>query len=285
MKYRYLLILLSYWSINAYGNYCANYSLFEKKSLSSDDITVIEADFSSVENKKIYKLSGNASLISSSYALQANQININKETTEISSSGNVFFNDQNTLFTSQDIQISKNEDLNFIKANAAEYSIPDKKIRGYAGSLSATSDHTEFNDVSFTKCPVGNLSWNIDADSILINSKTNRAKAQNVVLKLHGVPVAYTPSAEWVLNGKGSGFLAPSYSSYSDDGTSKKGYSVNIPYFLNIAPDRDALLGLNHLSTRGENLTAKYRQLIYDNSLWQEGQLDSEMRYLNNDDI
>ena len=286
MKYRYVLVLLaSYWSINAHGNYCANYSLFDKKPLSLDNTTLIEADLSSVENKNIYTLNGDASLISPSYALRANQININKKNREISSSGNVFFNDQNTLFTSQDIQISKKEDVNFIKANAAEYSIPDKNIRGYAGSLYITPAHTEFNDVSLTKCPIGNLNWKIDADSITLNPKMNRAKAQNAVFKIYDVPVLYTPSVEWVLNGKGSGFLAPSFSRYSDDGTSKKGYSVSIPYFLNIAPDRDVLLGLNYLSTRGENLTAKYRQLIYDNSLWQEGRLESEMRYLNNDDI
>ena len=286
MKFRYLLILVvPYWSINAYGNYCANYSLFDKKPLSLDDTAAIEADTSSVENKNTYRLMGNASLVSPDYALQADQITINKELKIASSSGNVKFNDQNTLLTSQNLEITKKENSNFIKANSAEYALPDQNIRGSAATLSGTSDLKTFNNAIYTKCPVGNLNWNIDAESIVLNSKTNRGKAKNAVLKLHGVPVVYTPSVEWVLNGKGSGFLAPSYSSYSDDGTSKKGYSVNIPYFLNIAPDRDVLLGLNHLSTRGENLTAKYRQLIYDNSLWQEGRLESEMRYLDNDDI
>ena len=286
MKYHYLLILLSsYWSINAYGNYCANYSLFDKKSLSTDGIAIIEADSSSVENKNIYRLKGNASVISPDYALRADQITINKELKTASSSGSVKFNDQNALLTSQNLEITKKENSNYIKAISAEYALPNQNIRGSAATLSGTSDLKTFNNATYTKCPVGNLNWNIDAESIVLNSKTNRGKAENAVLKLHGVPVVYTPSVEWVLNGKGSGFLAPSYSSYSDDGTSKKGYSVNIPYFLNIAPDRDVLLGLNHLSTRGENLTAKYRQLIYDNSLWQEGRLESEMRYLDNDDI
>jgi len=286
MKYRYLLILLApYWAINAYGNYCANYSLFNKKPLSTDDIAVIEADASSVENKNIYRLKGNASLISPDYAIQAEQITINKELKKASSSGNVKFNDQNALLTSQNLEITKKESSNFIKANSVEYALPNQNIRGSAEILSGTSDLKIFNNATYTKCPIGNSNWNIDADSITLNSKTNRGIAKNAVLKLHGIPVVYTPSVEWVLNGKGSGFLTPSYSSYNDDGTSKKGYSVNIPYFLNIAPDRDILLGLNHLSTRGENLTAKYRQLIYDNSLWQEGRLESEVRYLDNDDI
>jgi len=286
MKYRYLLILLAYyWSINAYSNYCANYSLFDKKSLSSDDTALIEADLSSVENKNIYRLKGNASLISPDYVLRADQITINKKLKTASSSGNVKFNDQNASLTSQNLEITKKENSNFIKANIAEYALASENIRGSAETLSGTSDLKTFYNATYTKCPIGNSNWNIDADSIVLNSKTNRGKAKNAVLKLHGVPVVYTPSVEWVLNGKGSGFLAPSYSSYSDDGTPKKGYSVNIPYFLNIAPDRDILLGLNHLSTRGENLTAKYRQLIYDNSLWQKGRLETEMRYLQNDDI
>jgi len=286
MKFRYLLIfVVPYWSINAYGNYCANYSLFDKKLLSLDDTAAIEADLSSVENKNIYRLKGNASLISPDYALQADQITINKELKTASSSGNVKFNDQNALLTSQNLEITKKENSNFIKANSAVYAIPKQNIRGSAETLSGTSDLKTFNNATYTKCPVGNLNWNIDADSIVLNSKTNRGKAKNAVLKLHGVPIVYSPSVEWVLNGKGSGFLAPSYSNYSDDGASKKGYSVNIPYFLDIAPDRDILMGLNHLSTRGENLSAKYRQLIYENSLWQKGRLESELRYLDNDDI
>ena len=286
MKYRYVLVLLAYyWSINAYSNYCANYSLFDKKILSTDGIALIEADLSSVENKNIYSLKGNASVISPDYALRADQITINKELKSASSSGNVKFNDQNALLTSQNLEITKKENSNFIKANSAEYALPDQNIRGSAATLSGTSDLKTFNNATYTKCPVGNLNWNIDAESIVLNSKTNRGKAENAFLKLHGVPVVYTPSVEWVLNGKGSGFLAPSYSSYSDDGTSKKGYSVNVPYFLNIAPDRDILLGLNHLSTRGENLTAIYRQLIYDNSFWNKGRLETEVRYLENDDV
>jgi len=278
-------LLSSYWSINAYSNYCANYSLFDKKSLSLDDIAVIEADLSSVENKNIYRLKGNASLISPDYALQADQITINKQLKTASSYGNVKFNDKNALLTSQNFEITKKGDLNFIKANSAFYALPDQKIRGSAATLSGTSDLKTFNNATYTKCPVGNLNWNIDAESIVLNSKTNRGNAKNALLKLYGVPVIYSPSVNWVLSGKGSGFLAPSYSSYSDDGSSKKGYSVNIPYFVNIAPDRDILLGLNYLSTRGENLTGKYRQLIYDNSLWQKGRLETEIRFLNNDNV
>ena len=286
MKSRYLLLLLfSYLSMNAFANVCGNYLLFDKKSLSSDNIANIEADSSSVENKNIFRLNGNASLISPDYALQADQILINKELKGVSSSGNVKFNNQDTLLASQNLEITKKENTNFIKANSAEYSLPDQNIRGFAAKLSGTSDLKTFNNVIYTKCPVGNLNWNIDADSIVLNSKTNRGKAKNAVLKLHGIPVVYTPSVEWVISGKGSGFLAPSFSSYSDDESSKKGYSVNIPYFFNIAPDRDVLLGLNHLSTRGENLTAKYRQLIYGNSFWQKGRLESEVRYLDNDKI
>ena len=130
MKYRYLFILLSsYWSTNAYSNYCANYSLFDKKSLSTDGIAVIEADLSSVENKNIYRLKGNASVISPDYALRADQITINKELKTASSSGSVKFNDQNALLTSQNLEITKKENSNFIKAISAEYALPEQNVR------------------------------------------------------------------------------------------------------------------------------------------------------------
>ncbi|MBT3194861.1 MAG: LPS-assembly protein LptD, partial [Candidatus Ruthia sp.] len=101
-----------------------------------------------------------------------------------------------------------------------------------------------------------------------------------------GVPVFYSPHHEWVLEGRGSGFLAPAFGSYNESIASEdNNYQVRIPYYFNIAPDRDFLLTLNQLSSRGSVVEGKYRQLIAGNDYMDKGRLELEGQYLNEDDI
>ena len=37
------------------------------------------------------------------------------------------------------------------------------------------------------------------------------------LVKFYGVPIFYLPKYSWVLSGRGSGFLTPNYSSYTDE--------------------------------------------------------------------
>ena len=100
------------------------------------------------------------------------------------------------------------------------------------------------------------------------------------------MPIFYSPYHEWVLEGRGSGFLAPSFGSYDESVANKDNdYQVRIPYYFNIAPDRDFLLTLNHLSSRGSVVEGIYRQLIAEGDYWKEGRFEIEGRYLNEDDI
>jgi LPS-assembly protein len=102
------------------------------------------------------------------------------------------------------------------------------------------------------------------------------------------VPIFYSPNHECVLEGRGSGFLAPSFSRYteSDPGAHNHGYNqVRIPYYFNIAPNRDFLLTINQLTSRGTTVEGIYRQLIAKNKYWDSGRFEAEAHYLNKDDL
>jgi Organic solvent tolerance protein OstA len=124
------------------------------------------------------------------------------------------------------------------------------------------------------------------ADQITLNSETNKGVAKDVTVEFLGVPIFYSPRHEWVLEGRGSGFLAPSFGSYDESVANEdNNYQVRIPYYFNIAPDRDFLLTLNHLSSRGSVVEGIYRQLITESDYWKEGRFEIEGHYLNEDDI
>jgi LPS-assembly protein len=64
------------------------------------------------------------------------------------------------------------------------------------------------------------------------------------------------------LSGRGSGFLTPDYSTYNETGQNEDSYSLRVPYYFNLAPDRDLLLALTYMSSRRFIYEGKYRQLI-----------------------
>ena len=90
----------------------------------------------------------------------------------------------------------------------------------------------------------------------------NRGYADNATIKFYGVPIFYTPKHSWVLAGRGSGFLTPDYSTYNEPGQDDDAYSLRVPYYFNLAPDRDLLFALTYMSSRRFIYEAKYRQLI-----------------------
>lgn len=264
-----------------------NTLLFPKQTLSTDTQSLdVLADRSEISGKDLYQLSGNVSLNSSEYYLAADRIDIQKSSKTSEASGNVKFQDDELMFTGDKATIKKQDGITYTTLEKVRFHYPALKINGEAQKVTNDGTKQVFNSSSYSLCPLGNTDWRMKADQITLNSKTNRGVAKDVTVEFFGVPIFYTPHHEWVLEGRGSGFLAPSFGSYDESVADKdNNYQVRIPYYFNIAPDRDLLLTLNHLSSRGSVLEGKYRQLIAKGDYWKEGRVEIEGHYLNEDDI
>ncbi len=261
--------------------------LFPKQTLSTDTESLdVLADRSEISKKDNYLLTGNVSLNSSQYYLAADTINIQKSSKTSMASGNVKFQDDELMFTGNKATVKKQGDTTYTTVEQVNFHYPESKINGKAQK--ATNDGTEqvFNSASFSLCPLGNTDWRMKADQITLNSETNKGVAKDVTIEFLGVPIFYSPHHEWTLEGRGSGFLVPSFSIYDESVASKdNNYQVRIPYYFNIAPDRDFLLTLNHLSSRGSVVEGIYRQLIAEGDYWKEGRFELEGHYLNKDKL
>jgi len=254
--------------------------LFPKQTLSTDNESLdVLADRSEISKKDNYLLTGNVSLNSSQYYLAADTINIQKSSKVSMASGNVKFQDDELMFTGNKATVKKQGDTIYTTVEQVNFHYPESKINGKAQKV--TNDGTEqvFNSASYSLCPLGNTDWRMKADQITLNSETNKGIAEDVTIEFLGVPIFYSPYHEWVLEGRGSGFLAPSFANYDEY------YQVRIPYYFNIAPDRDFLLTLNHLSSRGSVVEGVYRQLIAEGDYWKEGRFELEGHYLNDDKL
>ncbi|MFW5431660.1 MAG: LPS-assembly protein LptD [Methylophilaceae bacterium] len=109
----------------------------------------------------------------------------------------------------------------------------------------------------YTTCEAGVDDWYIKANEIEIDDYTQSGTAKHAHVEFKGVPLLYSPWMSFSFNNeRKSGFLAPTVGS-----TSRSGFETLLPYYFNIAPDKDATVGLRYLSKRGPQLQGVFRYL------------------------
>ena len=127
----------------------------------------------------------------------------------------------------------------------------------------------------YTSCPVPRDDWFIRVRELNIDSARNVGTAYNTTVFFLGVPILYSPWLSFPLDNKRkTGFLSPTF------GTSgKSGFEMALPYYWNIAENRDATFTPKSYTKRGLQLggEARYLEPMFS------GQLDAE--FLPNDRI
>ena len=111
-------------------------------------------------------------------------------------------------------------------------------------------------NTKFNTCSPGDASWFIKAKSIETDQETGIGVAKDASLVFGGVPVLYTPWADFPINGhRKSGLLVPTLSTGSD------GLELALPYYFNLAPNLDATFRPGIISSRGVQLGGQVRYL------------------------
>jgi len=126
-------------------------------------------------------------------------------------------------------------------------------------------DRATIRNASFTTCrrlpgPSWLPDWIIKAASIRIDNEEEVGQAEGALLTFKGVPLLPIPSFTFPLsNRRKSGFLPPSIGVDNVNGV-----EVSVPYYWNIAPNRDATLFPALLTKRGVDLAGEFRYLETD---------------------
>jgi LPS-assembly protein len=234
----------------------------------------IEADNSEVLETDSYKFTGNVKLKTSSHFLSADQIEYSQGSELTTATGNVKFQDESFIMASDQLTAQMVDDELIAKTTNANYQDISSGVlspNGFAQEITKDKSKINLKNTSYTLCPLGQQDWMIKAKQIKLNQETNRGVADNATLYFYGMPIFYLPKYGWVLSGRGSGFLSPSFNSYSEPDTINKdgkftsyGRSnrFRVPYYFNLAPDRDLILALTYMSSRGIIYEGKYRQLV-----------------------
>jgi LPS-assembly protein len=110
---------------------------------------------------------------------------------------------------------------------------------------------------TYTNCDVGDDDWFLRVDRLDLDRLTDVGVARNATVYFKGVPVLYTPWINFPLSGRRkSGFLPPSVGT-----TNKSGFEFTLPYYWNIAPNRDYTIAPRVMARRGVLFDNEFRYL------------------------
>lgn len=130
-------------------------------------------------------------------------------------------------------------------------------------------------NASYTSCAADIDDWYIKTTNLELNDYTRTGEATNAYVEFKGVPILYTPWMSFSYNNqRKTGLLAPIWGS-----TSRSGFELLTPYYINIRPDMDATIATRFLSKRGTQLQSEFRYLDEKYSGW------NNFEYLDNDSM
>lgn len=123
------------------------------------------------------------------------------------------------------------------------------------------ADHATVLKGSYTTCarpgPDWVPDWILRADQLDIDREEDQGRAQGAVLEFKGVPILPVPSLSFPLgDARKSGWLPPTVGL-----DSKSGLELTLPWYWNIAPNRDATFTPTVMSRRGIDLGTEFRYL------------------------
>ena len=130
--------------------------------------------------------------------------------------------------------------------------------RGQADALHfAGRDRYRLDDASYTTCPAGNDDWVLRTSELELDYQNNLGMARNTRIEYLGTPILYAPWLDFALDdSRKTGFLPPSVGL-----TNERGFEASMPWYWNIAPNRDATLIPRLMTRRGLQLGGEFRYL------------------------
>ncbi len=122
------------------------------------------------------------------------------------------------------------------------------------------SERSRAYNARYTSCPRdggGEPDWLLRTDRVKLDFEANEGVAEGAVLQFLGVPILALPVLSFPLtDDRKSGWLPPTVGL-----DSRSGFELAVPYYWNIAPNRDATFTPTVLTRRGLALDSEFRYL------------------------
>ena len=173
--------------------------------------------------------------------------------------GQVSISQRGNVFTGPELQL-------YVSRFEGEFLTPSFFLGSVGGAGKADAirfqdaTHLSAEGATYSSCPVvegQEPAWQISARKLSMNLDANEAEAEGAVLRFQGVPILAAPSLSFPLSSeRKSGWLPPNI--FLDN---RSGLEFGVPYYWNIAPQRDATVTPFIMTKRGVGVDSEFRYL------------------------
>ncbi len=229
----------------------------------------LDADRLQGHNDRETEAEGNARLRTRGQAVHADWLRHDKPSDEVTAEGNVRIERGADVVEGARLKYSLETERGFM--DNVRYTLHKSQDLGGQRQLfreadsRGTAEHILFEGsdryrarrAEYTACAPGNDDWYLRAGELTIDKSRDLGVARDASIVFMGAPIFYSPYLSFSLHQeRKSGFITPHYGS-----TDKGGAELTVPYYWNIAPNRDATISPRVMTRRGVLVDTDFRYL------------------------
>ena len=253
---------------------------FPAAAQGEDPPILLKADKVSYDREgEIVTATGNVEISRESRVLLADTVIYDQKKNLVTASGNISLVEPNgdvifadTMEMSGDLKDAAAEGLSMLLKDGSRFAS--------SGGRRSDANIVELRNAVYSPCdlcpeePSNPPLWQVKAVKVVHDRKRQTLEYTDSWLELWGIPIAYTPyfSHPDPTVKRRSGFLTPSIG-----GSSDLGLVVRVPYFFDIAPNRDVTVTPIYTAESGPALAGEYRHRLMD------GELEARTSFTNNE--
>lgn len=219
--------------------------------------TFVIADHTSGTADQDLAAKGSAELRRGDAVVKADAIHYDQDTDTADAYGQVRVVNAGTSFSGPEAHLK-------VEANQGFMTAPKYRFSTTGGSGNAErvdlldAERSVFVNGTYTACQCAtDPAWYIKGSRFDFDTGADEGTARNGVLFFQGVPIFASPWLTFPLSGeRRSGLLPPTFSLNSNNG-----FELSLPYYFNIAPNRDLTITPRIITKRGVQTQATFRYL------------------------
>ncbi|MBI3044169.1 MAG: LPS-assembly protein LptD [Betaproteobacteria bacterium] len=238
-------------------------------SVKEDVPLFLEADRLQGHNDRETEAEGNVRLRKRGHAVHAERLRYDKPLDEVTAEGNVRIERGADVVEGARLQYNLESGRGFMEhprytLHKSQDPGGQRQLFGETDARGAAErilfegpDQYRARRAEYTACAPGNDDWFLRAGDLAIDKGRDLGVARDAGIVFMGVPIFYSPYLSFSLHQeRKSGLLTPHYGN-----TNNSGAELTVPYYWNIAPNRDATISPRVMTKRGLLVNNEFRYL------------------------
>ncbi|WP_255365004.1 LPS-assembly protein LptD [Collimonas sp. OK242] len=222
----------------------------------SDAPTTVEAEQMTGRPDRLINLDNDVDMTRGQTEIKSNKATYRIVENEAEAHGCVRMNRYGDKYTGDDLKLNMDSGQGFLTNPTYWFKANDG--HGSAERIDfIDEDKSKIITGTYTTCPGTKPDWYIKSSTLDVDSGLGEGVAHNGILYFKSVPILGSPVLSFPLSSeRQSGVLPPIIGS-----TNNGGFEFNLPYYFNIAPNRDLTLYPNIITQRGLQMGADARYI------------------------